>query len=419
MSTAVSFEHVTTRFTLEHERPRSFQEALIALARGQSSRTTEPLLALDDVSFVLEHGGTLGLVGPNGTGKSTLLKLIARILEPNHGRVRVDGRVAALLEVGTGFHPDLSGRENIYLNGSMMGLSRREMGLRFDQIVAFSELERFIDMPVKHYSSGMYMRLGFATAIHLEAEILLVDEVLAVGDQAFQNKCRDRIAELRKAGITILLVSHDATAVRELCTAALWLEEGQVKAMGATDGVLEAYNASVVAREEARFAAEHGSAPAAAEAAALRWGSHEVEITGVDFLGADGTPHHILDTDRPATLRIRYVAHQPIERPVFGLAIYRNDGLHLNGPNTQDAELAIPSILGTGHVDYRLERVTLLPGTYEVSVSVYDQTCTHPYDFHNRRFTFRVRAGHVRERYGLLSLPAHWSHASDASAPER
>ena len=418
---AISFEHVTKHFTLEHDRPRSFQEALIAIARGQS-HTTERLVALDDVSFELAHGGTLGLVGPNGTGKSTALKLVARILEPTSGRVTVHGRVAALLELGAGFHPDLSGRENVYLNGSMMGLSRTAMNARLDQIVDFAELERFIDMPVKHYSSGMYMRLGFATAIHLDADILLIDEVLAVGDQAFQHKCRDRIAELRKAGLTIALVSHDAAAVRELCSEALWLEAGKVLAYGPTDGVLEAYNASVVAHEEARFVAEHeaghGTGPAfgaigtagTTGAIADRWGSGDAEILGVDFLAADGTAHPILATNAPATLRIRYVAHGRINSPVFGLAIHRNDGLHVNGPNTMDAGFSIPFIEGEGEVSYCVERLPLMEGTYEVSASIYDHSCTHPYDYHNRRYTFRVRSDQIGERYGLVSFPARWEH---------
>jgi lipopolysaccharide transport system ATP-binding protein len=415
MSAAVQFDHVTKRFTLQHERARTFKEAFVGLVRRDPTRREE-LVALDDVSFEVAPGMTLGLVGPNGTGKSTALKLIARILQPSAGRVVVRGRVAALLELGTGFHPDLSGRENIYLNGSMMGLGRREMGGRLDRIIAFSELERFIDMPVKHYSSGMFMRLAFATAIHLEPEILLVDEVLAVGDQAFQNKCRDRIAALRQAGVTILLVSHDIQAVRELCTEALWLDDGRVRAAGPTDPVVEAYYASIVAHEEARFAAEHaGAAPPAAEPE--RWGSREVEITAVEVLGPDGAVHPVLTTGEPATIRVHYLAHRRIERPVFGLAVHRADGLHVNGPNTRDALLDIPFVEGAGRLDYLIAALPLLSGTYQVSASCYDSTCTHPYDHHHRRFEFRVRAGSVRERLGAVWFAATWEHLPEAAAP--
>lgn len=416
MATAIRFEHVTKRFTLERDRPRSFKDAFVGLL-GRSRRAPERLVALDDVSFSLEHGGTLGFVGPNGTGKSTALKLVARILEPTAGRVIVTGRVAALLELGAGFHPDLSGRENVYLNGSLMGLSRHEMDRRMDEIVAFSELERFVDMPVKHYSSGMYVRLGFSTAIHVDPDILLIDEVLAVGDQAFQNKCRDRIAALRKAGVTIILVSHSIDAVREICERALWLEAGHVQAYGPTDVVVEAYHASVVAHEEARFIAEHDTMPPAATHDRDRWGSGEVEITAVDLLDPDGEVRHILLTGDPATVRIRYVAHQRIERPVFGLGIHRQDGLHVNGPNTLDAGLDIAAIEGSGEVHYRIATLPLLAGTYELSVSCYDRSCTHPYDHHHRRFPFRVRSGSVRQRLGLLYLSADWQHRPGGDEP--
>ncbi len=409
---------MTKRFSLDRGRPRAFKEAFVGLfQRGERERET--LVALDDVSFDLAPGGALGLVGPNGTGKSTVLKLIARILEPTAGRVWVDGRVAALLELGAGFHPDLSGRENVYLNGSMMGFSQREMAARLDRIADFSELGRFIDAPVKHYSSGMYMRLGFDTAIRRGADVLLIDEVLAVGDQAFQAKCRDRIAELRKAGVGIVLVSHDNSAIRDLCTHALWLEAGRVQAYGEVDPVIEAYYASMVAREEARFAAEHGEAAQVAPGPAAvrdRWGSGEVEITEVETLAADGTPHHILSTGEPAIVRIHYLAHARIEQPVFGLAIHRNDGLHVSGPNTRDAGLAIAAIEGAGWVDYRIDRLALLPATYELSVSCYDHTCHHAYDYHHRRYPFRVRAGGVAEQYGLVYMPSRWSHVPDETS---
>ena len=416
MTAAIRFERVSKRFRLEQGRPRAFKEVFVGLFQRQRRRC-ETLVALDDVSFELAHGGSLGLVGPNGTGKSTVLKLIARILEPTAGRVWVDGRVAPLLELGAGFHPDLTGRENIYLNGSMMGFSRGEMAARLGRIAEFSELGRFIDAPVKHYSSGMYMRLGFATAIHLDADVLLVDEVLAVGDQAFQAKCRDRIADLRKAGVGIVLVSHDNNAIRDLCAHTLWLEDGAVRAYGETDPVIEAYYASMVAREEARFAAEHGATHDAPPETEIRdrWGSHEVEITAVETIGDDGTPHHILTTGEPATFRIHYLAHQRVHRPVFGLAIHRPDGLHVNGPNTRDAGLAIDHIEGAGHVDYRVDRLALLPGTYELSVSAYDQTCHHAFDYHHRRFPFRVRLGGVKEQHGLVYMSSRWTHMAGGS----
>ncbi len=340
----------------------------------------------------------------------------------------VDGRVAALLELGAGFHPDLTGRENVYLNGSMMGFGRREMERRLQRIIDFSELGRFVEMPVKHYSSGMYMRLGFATAIHLDAEILLIDEVLAVGDQAFQHKCRDRIADLRRAGVSIALVSHDNEAIRELCDQTVWLEDGQLRAFGATDQIVDDYYASMVAREEARLAAERKAQAAEAgieidettepEPEPDRWGSREVEIREVELLGPDGEPHEILLTGQPMTVRLHYRAHHRIEQPVFGLAIHREDGLHINGPNSKDAHLDIPYVEGEGHIDWRVDRLALMSGRYELSAAVYDQATVHAYDHHHRRFTLRVRASQVGEQYGLIHMPARWSHHVEGDGPE-
>lgn len=416
MSAAIRFEHVTKRFVLQDDRPRSFKEAFVDAFRSRRAIERRSLTALDDVSFDVAHGESVGLVGPNGTGKSTSLKIVAGILEPTAGRVVVDGRVAALLELGAGFHPDLSGRENVYLNGSLLGLSRRAMRERLDRIVDFSELGRFIDMPVKHYSSGMYMRLGFATSIHVDADILLVDEVLAVGDQAFQNKCRERIARLRAEGITILLVSHDTQAVRELCRRAIWLENGRILGQGRTDDVLESYYASVVARESQRFAAEGAGpemerAPAPApEGRSGRFGTGEVEIERVEVVDDAGAPLPILLTGEPATVRLHYRARTRVERPVFGIAIHRDDGVHVAGPNTFDARLDIEAVEGVGVVDVRIARLPLVDGAYELSAACYDETLSHPYDHHHRRFPLRVRAGTGRERFGLIALDARWTH---------
>ncbi len=425
MTTAIAFEHVTKTFAVEYDRPRALKELFVGTLR-RARRRREVITALADVTFTLEGGGTLGLVGANGTGKSTALKLAARILEPTSGRIFVNGRLVALLELGAGVHPDLSGLENIYLSGSLMGFSRREMEGRLRAIVEFSELGPFIDLPVRQYSSGMFMRLAFATAIHMDPEILLLDEILAVGDQAFRGKCYDRIMTLRKRGVTIVLVSHDLGPIRELCERALWLEGGQVRAYGPTDDVVEAYYASVIAQEEARLAAEAAGLQEESAAASPtsvsseerdRWGSGEVEIVDVTILGPQGTAQHVLVSGQPMTVRIRYQAHRRIEEPVFGLAIHRQDGLHITGPNTLEAGVPIEAIEGSGEVRYVVESLPLLSGTYEVSASCYDQSCTHAYDHHHRRFPFRVRAGDSRPRFGLLMLPASWQHESDQACP--
>lgn len=244
MSAAVSFKGVSKRFTLHHERPRTLQELAIGLLGGDRGRTEE-LWALKDVDFEVEEGESLGIVGPNGAGKSTILKLVAGIMRPTLGGIVVRGKVSPLLELGAGFHPDLTGRENIYLNAALLGVRQRETKARFQQIVEFSELERFIDVPLKHYSSGMYMRLGFAVAVNVDPAILLIDEVLAVGDEAFQRKCLARIEEFQKEGRTIIFVSHAVSTVAEMCHRALWLDQGRIRAIGSADRVVEKYLESV------------------------------------------------------------------------------------------------------------------------------------------------------------------------------
>lgn len=234
---AVSVEHVTKKFRLFHERNQSIKSAIM---RGRTS-VHEDFLALDDVSFDVLEGSTTGILGSNGSGKSTLLKCLTKIYTPDKGRIISHGKIAALLEVGSGFHPELSGRENIFLNGSILGMSRKEITRKFDEIVEFSGVEQFIDQPVKNYSSGMYVRLGFSIAINVDPEILIVDEVLAVGDAEFQEKCRIKFQEFKQKAKTVILVTHSMQSVLEMCDQAVWLNRGRVETKGAADSVVKAY----------------------------------------------------------------------------------------------------------------------------------------------------------------------------------
>jgi lipopolysaccharide transport system ATP-binding protein len=249
-SPAIQFRNVSKRFLLRTGRSTSIQEMVINALKLRRQSSAQELWALRDVSFVIAQGETVGIIGPNGSGKSTLLKVATGILEPTSGKVRFSGRMSSLLELGTGFHPDLTGRENVYLYGSILGLSRRYINRRFPEIVAFAELEQFIDMPAKYYSSGMYVRLGFAVATQVDPEILLIDEVLAVGDEHFQRKCLARIEDLQRAGVTILLVSHNLAAVQNLCHRALWLNEGRMRELGAPECVIRRYLEHVNGHEE-------------------------------------------------------------------------------------------------------------------------------------------------------------------------
>ena len=375
-------------------------------------RKQESFWALRDVDIEIPQGETIGFIGPNGAGKSTLFKLVSRILVPTTGQVHVHGRVAALLELGTGFHPDLTGRENIYLNGSLLGLSKGEVEHRLDPIITFSELGNFIDVPVKHYSSGMYMRLGFSIAVHVDPDILLIDEVLAVGDQAFQQKCQRRIDALGKSGVTILFVSHSLEAVRRTCRRAIWVDDGRVRADGDVDQVVQLYSNHTWNLMESRLKNREKPASTCEQTEALqRWGSREVEIDHVSFLDAKGHDRRSFSTAEPLMVRIHYTAHEQITNPVFGLAIYRSDGLHIMGPNTQKSGIDIPSIAGPGWVEWTLEALPLLTGQYDISVAVYDQALTHAYDHRHRTDSFLVRG--TSTPAGVLELPAKWEIGSD------
>ena len=407
---AIQFDRVSKKFTLHHERSRSLQELAVNLFR-RNNDSHEEFWALQDVSFTVEQGETLGLIGPNGAGKSTALKLISRIIEPTSGQIEVNGRVGALLELGAGFHPDLTGRENIYLNGSILGLSRAQIRRRLDEIIAFAELERFIDVPVKHYSSGMYVRLGFSVAVHTDPEVLLVDEVLAVGDQNFQHKCLERIMEMQRKGVTICFVSHGLGEVRRLCSRAVWLDDGMVQAEGDVEDTITAYLRHAAAEEEARITPpppEPEDVEKVEPEIKQRWGTGDVEILAVSFLDADGRERHVFQVGEPWVARLHYRTHGRIENPVFGLAIHRNDGLHVCGPNTRFAGLDIPFIEGEGDVLYRVAHLPLMEGSYLVSVAAHNQADTVMYDYHDRLYTFKVRQVGRGERYGLVRMGGEW-----------
>jgi len=399
MKPVVRFDQVSKRFILHQNRPRSFQEMALNLFRRRSAdRDAEVFWALQGVSFEIAPGETLGLVGPNGAGKSTALKLIAGVLEPTAGRVEVQGRIGALLELGTGFHPDLTGRENIYLNGSILGLSRATIRRKLDEIIAFAELERFIDVPVKHYSSGMYMRLGFAVAVHVDPEILLVDEVLAVGDATFQRKCLERINWMHSQGVTIFFVSHNAETVGAICSRALWLDRGGVIADGTADAVVARYM-------DYTWTAEKGFLKAATSE--RQWGNGPVRITTVRLLDGNGQECQQFQAGQSFTIEIHYETSERVEWPVFGLALHRSDGLHITGPNTKFAHYDIPCIEGSGVIRYTLSKLPLLNGIYYVSVAVHNREDTQMYDYRDRLYPFRVLPGEG-ERYGIVALEGNW-----------
>jgi ABC-type polysaccharide/polyol phosphate transport system ATPase subunit len=419
----------------------TLKSAILSGSFVSDLKADETFEALKGVSFDVAKGRTYGIIGRNGSGKSTMLKCVAGITRPTRGTVTVNGRISALIELGAGFHPEISGRENVFINGIMLGLSKKEITKRFDEIVRFAELEDFIDAPVKTYSSGMYMRLGFAVAIHVDPDVLLVDEVLAVGDEGFTHKCLDKFGEFRRRGKTILLVTHSLGLVERFCDEALWLEGGKVRATGDPRRVVGAYVTAVedgeealLAREDARArdeataaAAAGGSvnAPtdpvavaataatgAAAEptptdmflASAGRWGNREVEIGGVTLIGDEG-PGHVFHANEKLIVRLEVKAATPVTDFVFGFGLFNADGVCVYGTNTDLEDLDPAEINGSGQVDFIIEPLGLIEGTYKIDVAVHRRD-GYPYDYHRLLYTFRVKSR--TKDVGIYRPPHRW-----------
>ncbi len=388
---AIEVVDLSKRFRIYHERNQSIK---IALMRGRRA-SFEEFWALRDVSFEISTGSTFGLIGPNGSGKSTLLKCLAQILVPDSGRVVAHGSMSALLELGAGFHPELSGRDNVYLNGSILGLSRREIDRRFDEIVGFAGLEHFIDTPVKNYSSGMYVRLGFSVAINVEPEILLVDEVLAVGDEEFQTKCMDKFRQFKADGRTVVLVSHALGALRQMCDQVALLDHGQLQIVGDPAEVLDAYVGAVHSEHTGAIPGQN------------RWGSGEVLIDKVEVLvGGRGVDAPATGDD--VTLRLHWSTSAPVAEVVFGVIFHTLDGKPISGPNTMDEGFVIDCRGRSGTVDLQLDRLLLVAGEYDLALAAYDTTITHAYDHHHNAFRLRMRAGGPGDRHGVVTFAPRW-----------
>jgi ABC-2 type transport system ATP-binding protein len=392
MSTAVSVEHLWKSYRLYHERNQYLKAAILKARRARY----EEFWALRDVSFEVPTGATFGVIGSNGSGKSTLLKCLAGILVPEKGQVTVNGRISALLELGAGFHPELSGRENVFLNGAILGLSKKEIEQRFDQIVDFAGLDDFIDTPVKNYSSGMFVRLGFAVAANVDPEVLLIDEVLSVGDESFQRRCAEKIDQFRRDGRTIVFVSHGLGQVEQLCEQVAWIDHGDLKMIGPAAEVIAAYQGD--SHQATRVEGELGA----------RWGSGEVQIVAVQLLDADGAPSGVLTTLEPATIRVDFTAHTPLQDLVVGVRIDALAGGTVWGTTTRRVGKTIGLVDGPASVEVAIPSLPLLEGTYDLTVAVTDHTEVHPYDHWDRRIRFEVRQYRSYDQ-GLVSIPATWT----------
>jgi ABC-2 type transport system ATP-binding protein len=394
---AVEVSDVAKRFRLIHERNSTLKATLFS---GFKRTVHEEFWALKGVSFDVPEGHTFGLIGHNGSGKSTLLKCMARIYQPNRGTITTRGKVSALLELGAGFHPELSGRENVYLNGSILGMSKREVDRRFDEIVAFAGLEQFIDTPVKNYSSGMFVRLGFSVAITVEPDILLVDEVLAVGDESFQQRCLEKFADLRSGGRTIVIVTHSLDTVRNMCDSAAWLDHGSLLKQGNAHEVVTAYLESV--RDDRRAHEHSGEVQAVAEESSEGW-----QVEAVEILDEAGRSVDLVMTGSALTVRVAIEA--PPNRDVaLALGIYRTDGVHVAGPVhrfTTDAS-------GRQVVDYCIARHQLAGGVYDVSVRLLDEHLQRTHAVLRRAARLDVSAADGDDLGGVITLDGSWHVAS-------
>ena len=420
---AVEVENVAKQFRRQTVQPSTTLKTAVVdfLHRRRRRDRDAPFQALRGITLAVARGKTLGIIGRNGSGKSTLLKLLAGIYRPDSGRIAVHGKVGALLELGAGFHPEFSGRENVLINGIVLGLSKREVRQRFDEIVRFAELEAFIDEPVKTYSSGMFMRLGFSVAIHAEPDILLIDEILSVGDETFQQNCLDKLSEFQRRGKTIILVSHDLSSVDRWCDEALWLVEGTIHERGLPRRVIDLYRQGVAMQEGKAAVTEHHLIEGAVQQVPTagtpnRWGSREVEIVSVRMQGVAGQEQYVYQSGAQTRVVIQYKVHRRVEVPVFGIAILRNDGLSCFGSNTAIEGLSLPSLGDGGLVEVLLDRLDLVAGTYYLDVAVHAKD-GYPYDYHHQLYAFTVKS--ELQDVGVFRIPHCWAFKPLTGSPQQ
>ena len=405
---SIEIDSLSKRYTLGKQvRGRQIREQLVEwLSNPFARRKGEVIWALRDVTFTVPQGQVVGIIGRNGAGKSTLLKVLSRITYPTSGSIRVRGRVASLLEVGTGFHDELTGRENIYLNGSILGMRRKEIDKHFDAIVEFSGVAAFLDTPIKRFSSGMRLRLGFAVAAHLDPDVLIVDEVLAVGDAAFQRKCITAMEGLRSGGRTVLFVSHNMAAVENLCSRGLWIDGGRLRMDGNATDVIRAYLASYTAE----------GSPGEALQTAARRGSGELRFTRIELLGPDGAPCRILQSGDGVTLRIHFRAERAIRHPNFGVQLFTEMGTLITETSTDLYGHTVASIAsGEGFIELSFQALNLMPGRYAVILSANSPVEAKTFDADVRAVVdveASAAAGTTRalsSRFGIVYFRQRWN----------
>ena len=396
--TAILLTDVSKRFKFSTDEAESILDAIISSVRRKKRRSEQVLWAVNNVSFSVQAGESIALVGLNGSGKSTILKLAAGIIRPSDGQVEIRGRLSALLELGAGFHPDLTGQENIRLNASILGLTNAEIGEIYDDIVEFSELAEFINMPVKHYSSGMYMRLGFSVAVHIYPDVLLIDEILAVGDQSFQDKCIERLQMLKAQGTTVVFVSHNPATVLSLCERALWIENGQLLADGPSQQIVAGYLAS-----QSDMTAAIGPV------------SGDIELLGLRLYDALGEEQNVFEMGQGMSIEIDYLAQRPVAKAEFDVSFQHEDGAYVGGSSGMKSSDDSGVDVGPGTIRCRIDSLPLSPAAYHISASVYDGNGQAVYDHRDNLSTFRVTDESTSRGGGLVRIPATWETISAAA----
>ena len=407
MNDAIVIQGVSKKFRrYNSDRPASLKELI--LKGFNRRRNGQEFWALNDVSFSVPKGKMVGVIGQNGAGKSTLLRLIGGVGKPDSGTVSVNGRIGALLDLTTGFHPDLTGRENVFVSGVICGLTREEVAAKMDAIIDFAELKDFIDNPIRTYSTGMQMRLGFAIAIHTEPEVLLIDEVLAVGDLAFQQKCLQRINSFKEKGCTILLISHDLSQVKDFCDEVIWLRGGRLLARGEPGIVVGEYTA-VLASETRRRTPTNKSPVVIGDtelrANVNRFGSMEVEIACVKLLDSSGEPTDAIQSGEALSVVIDFESENAALEPIFTLSISREDGFICYDTSTESQNIRFSSFEGRGQLRLHLDRLDLVGGKYFIDVGCFEKNWAYGYDYHWHVYPLSIKAPFSK---GILSTSSRW-----------
>lgn len=394
---AIEVLDVSKKFRITRGKEETLKGWLVNLFHRRKL-ITEEFWALKNVSFNVKKGETLGIIGGNGSGKTTMLRILAGIYFPNSGKVKIEGKISTLFELGTGFHPELSGRENIYLNGSILGLSRKEIDEKFNKILEFSELEKFIDTPLKHYSSGMQVRLAFSVAINVNPEVLLVDEVLAVGDAAFQGKSLNVFKEFKKNGVTTVFVSHDTGSVQDFCDRVLVMQKGTPYFFGKPEKAVLEYLRLNLTEKESNIGQKQTK---------LKTVKKDFRITKIGLFDEFGREQDVFETGKPLTIRIFYKSERKIEHPVVGLAIISGSGINLTGPNTKDVKYTIDLVNGEGFIDYNIEKNPFLADKYFITCGLFNDSVSFSYDYVDRAASFRVLPTEINQA-GIIKLDAYW-----------